>query len=206
MGLRRLALSADALRQRRRAQRARRERGGAGQGEGVDQRSGGRTGAWGGSPDGGKGDGKTTTSARDLARRSSSYPRFAASARRLAARSLNGNFRRAAPQPPKNALLTYFSLAFESLNSMYVLAQIARACGRVSVGGTPDKRPEKRLRIKPAAGGEPANSVCTEDRDLKQRRTGLFRLCRPSKGRLTEEASLSCRACGTGLPIPIEGR
>jgi hypothetical protein len=52
------------------------------------------------------------------------------------------------------------------------------------------------LQKKPAAGGEPANSVSAEDRDLKQRRTGLFRLCRPSKGRLTEEACLSCRACG----------
>ncbi len=39
---------------------------------------------------------------------------------------------------------------------MYLLAQIARACGRVSVGGDPDKRPVNRQQ-KPAAGGEPAN-------------------------------------------------
>lgn len=57
------------------------------------------------------------------------------------------------------------------------------------------------VEIKPAAGGEPANSVSAEDRDLKQRRTGLFRLCWPSKGQLTEEASLSCRACGKGSPF-----
>jgi hypothetical protein len=29
---------------------------------------------------------------------------------------------------------------------MFRLAQIARACGRVSVGGDPDKRPEKRRK------------------------------------------------------------
>jgi hypothetical protein len=39
---------------------------------------------------------------------------------------------------------------------IYILAQIARACGRVSVGGDPDKRPVNRS-TKPAAGGEPAN-------------------------------------------------
>lgn len=39
---------------------------------------------------------------------------------------------------------------------MFRLAQIARACGRVSVGGDPDKRPVNRQQ-KPAAGGEPAN-------------------------------------------------
>ena len=44
-----------------------------------------------------------------------------------------------------------------------------------------------------------------EDRDLKQRRTGLFRLCWFSKDQLIEEASLSCRACGSGVPFPIEG-
>jgi hypothetical protein len=39
---------------------------------------------------------------------------------------------------------------------IYSLAQIARACGRVSVGGDPDKRPVNHLN-KPTAGGEPAN-------------------------------------------------
>ncbi|MFM2443235.1 MAG: hypothetical protein RJB09_421 [Pseudomonadota bacterium] len=58
---------------------------------------------------------------------------------------------------------------------------------------------------KPAAGANrrtPPNG----GRDLKQRRTGLFRLCRPSKGRRTEEACLSCRACGAGAhPFPNDG-
>ncbi len=36
------------------------------------------------------------------------------------------------------------------------LPNFARACGRVSVGGDPDKRPVNRQQ-KPAAGGEPAN-------------------------------------------------
>ena len=60
---------------------------------------------------------------------------------------------------------------------MFRLAQIARACGRVSVSGDPDKRPVNRSE-KPAAGANrrtPPNG----GRDLKQRRTGLFRLCRP---------------------------
>ena len=37
------------------------------------------------------------------------------------------------------------------------LAQYARACGRVSVGGDLDKRPVNRRLERPAAGGEPAN-------------------------------------------------
>jgi hypothetical protein len=61
------------------------------------------------------------------------------------------------------------------------------------------------VRKKPAAGANrrtPPNG----GRDLKQRRTGLFRLCRPSKGRRTEEACLSCRACGAGAhPLPNDG-
>ena len=51
---------------------------------------------------------------------------------------------------------------------------------------------------KPAAGANrrtPPNG----GRDLKQRRTGLFRLCWPSKGWRTEEACLSCRTCGREL-------
>ena len=49
----------------------------------------------------------------------------------------------------------FFLVSAENLH-MYRLAQIARACGRVSVGGDPDKRPVNRQQ-KPAAGGEPAN-------------------------------------------------
>jgi len=53
-----------------------------------------------------------------------------------------------------------------------------------------DRQPEANRRTPPNGG-----------RDLKQRRTGLFRLCRPSKGRLTEEACLSCRVCGRVFPL-----
>jgi hypothetical protein len=51
--------------------------------------------------------------------------------------------------------LKFSLVSAENLN-IYPLAQIARACGRVSVGGDPDKRPVNRQK-KPAAGGEPAN-------------------------------------------------
>jgi hypothetical protein len=64
-----------------------------------------------------------------------------------------------APHSPKNIAKPYFPLASPAHFPIYRLAQIARACGRVSVGGTPDKRPAERLKTKPAAGGEPANSV-----------------------------------------------
>ena len=83
---------------------------------------------------------------------------------------------------------------------IYALAQF-RTClwSRVGWRGS-DKRPINR-QFQPAAGGEPANPVSNGGRDLKQRRTGLFRLCRPSKGRRTEEACLSCRACGWDFPV-----
>jgi hypothetical protein len=43
------------------------------------------------------------------------------------------------------------SLVSREFSPMYLLAKIARACGRVSVGGDPDKRPVNRQK-KPAAG------------------------------------------------------
>lgn len=69
---------------------------------------------------------------------------------------------------------------------MLLLAELpnfARACGRVSVGGHPDKRPDSRpdpsvfsmdpiINRQPEA--KPAYLVLPEGRDLKQRRSGLF--------------------------------
>ena len=63
------------------------------------------------------------------------------------------------------------------------LPNFARACGRVSVGGHPDKRPDSRpgssvfstnpiINRQPEA--KPAYLVLPEGRDLKQRRSGLF--------------------------------
>ena len=80
------------------------------------------------------------------------------------------------------------------------LAQIARACGRVSVGGDPDKRPVNRQK-KPAAGANrrtPPNG----GRDLKQRRTGLFRLCQISKTGVPKRlVFLAGRADGDPIPF-----
>src|SRR5258705_3180891 len=89
------------------------------------------------------------------------------------------------------------------------LPNFARACGRVSIGGHPDKRPDSRperdrddrkitgsseLRTfdwQPEA--KPAHLVLHEGRGLKQRRSGLFWslpvLHRPA--RATEEACFS---------------
>ena len=55
----------------------------------------------------------------------------------------------------------------------YSLAQYARACGRVSVGGDLDKRPVNH----PLKDRQPEANRRTPPnggRDLKQRRTGLF--------------------------------
>jgi hypothetical protein len=55
------------------------------------------------------------------------------------------------------------------------------------------RQPEANRRTPPNGG-----------RDLKQRRTGLFRLCQNPNWR-TEEACLSCRACGRD-PIPLQAK
>jgi hypothetical protein len=71
-------------------------------------------------------------------------------------------------------------LELRAILHIFRLAQIARACGRVSVGGDPDKRPvnrQKKNRQPEANRRTPPNG----GRDLKQRRTGLFRLCQISK-------------------------
>jgi hypothetical protein len=53
------------------------------------------------------------------------------------------------------------------------LAQYARACGRVSVGGDLDKRPVNR-RCKDRQPEANRRTPPNGGRDLKQRRTGLF--------------------------------
>src|SRR5208283_5968245 len=104
------------------------------------------------------------------------------------------------------------------------LPNFARACGRVSIGGHPDKRPDSRperdrddrkitgsselrtLDWQPEA--KPAHLVLHEGRGLKQRRSGLFWslpvLHRPA--RATEEACFSLPRVRIGdLPNPIQG-
>ena len=104
------------------------------------------------------------------------------------------------------------------------LPNFARACGRVSIGGHPDKRPDSRperdrdgrkitgsfelrtLDWQPEA--KPAHLVLHEGRGLKQRRSGLFWslpvLHRPA--RATEEACFSLPRVRIGvLPHPIQG-
>ena len=59
---------------------------------------------------------------------------------------------------------------------IFRVAQIARACGRVSRGGDPDKRPVNR-QLKDRQPEANRQTPPNGGRDLKQRRTGLFRLC-----------------------------
>jgi hypothetical protein len=65
-------------------------------------------------------------------------------------------------------------LVFGAKGRIYSFAQIARACGRVSVGGDPDKRPVNRRYKNRQPEANRRTPPSTEDRDLKQRRTGLF--------------------------------
>ena len=83
------------------------------------------------------------------------------------------------------------------------LPNFARACGRVSVGGHPDKRPDSRPRAlllsitnrQPEA--KPAYFALSGGRDLKQRRTGFFGLVGPPKVS-TEEACFSLPGVRSG--------
>ena len=79
---------------------------------------------------------------------------------------------------------------------MYRPAQIARACGRVSVGADPDKRPVKR-REKTGSRRRTGEPRLNGGSRLKATTDRAFLVSvGPSKGRRTEEACLSCRACG----------
>src|SRR3712207_7387207 len=88
------------------------------------------------------------------------------------------------------------------------LPNFARACGRVSVGGHPDKRPDSRPKAllafdtpnrQPEA--KPAYFALSGGRDLKQRRTGFFGLVGPPKVS-TEEACFSLPGVRWGSPLP----
>lgn len=87
---------------------------------------------------------------------------------------------------------------------IYRFAQIARACGRVSVGGDPDKRPEKRRNLTGSRRRTGELRLCGGSR-LKATTDRAFSSLSALQSRLTEEASLSCRACGKGIPLPIDG-
>ncbi len=76
------------------------------------------------------------------------------------------------------------------------LPNFARACGRVPVGGHPGKRPDSRPRAtaldtpdwQPEA--KPAHSALSGERDLKQRRHGLFWSPSALQRSATEEACI----------------
>ena len=77
------------------------------------------------------------------------------------------------PHSLKNKLKAQKNACHWSKSAYQGYAQYARACGRVSVGGDPDKRPVNR----PLKDRQPEANRRTPPnggRDLKQRRTGLF--------------------------------
>jgi len=91
----------------------------------------------------------------------------------------------------------------------------------VPVGGHPDKRPDSRRGRKsrgfkpraypdptprPAVGGDRLTLVLHEWTRLEATTERAFLVSsRPSKGRVTEEACPSCRACGRGFLIRYVG-
>ena len=93
------------------------------------------------------------------------------------------------------------------------LPNFARACGRVSVGGHPDKRPDSRLRKRahflsscdrqPEA--KPAHPALNGGRGLKQRRSGLLWSRRPSKGRTPKRLVLLAGRAERDSPAPNQG-
>ena len=103
----------------------------------------------------------------------------------------------------ENSPWTKKLLVIPRVLNIYPLAQIARACGRVSVGGDPDKRPVNR-RAKTGSRSEPANPAKRGTR-LKATTDRAFSSLPAFQFWRTEEASLSCRACGREL-IPSKRR
>ena len=103
-----------------------------------------------------------------------------------------------------------------ALRLSHALPNFARACGRVSVGGHPDKRPDSRPRTMTYASvdtpnrqpeAKPAHPVLNGGRGLKQRRTGFFGLVGPPKVG-TEEACfiIAGRADGVSPSNPRQHR
>src|ERR1700760_2264678 len=88
------------------------------------------------------------------------------------------------------------------------LPNFARACGRVSVGGHPDKRPDSRqeseLALLPCdqqPEAKPAHPALNGGRGLKQRRSGLLWSRRPSKGRHLRGLSILAGRAERVLPL-----
>ena len=87
------------------------------------------------------------------------------------------------------------------------LPNFARACGRVSVGGHPDKRPDSRLRkrlyfLAPATGsrrrtGNASSPLATR---LKATTEGLFWLLPAPMPGTPKGLVHLCQQCGTGFP------
>ena len=106
--------------------------------------------------------------------------------------------RKKRPGGQKNACVLRRFAQITILPNTHVPVVVCRSAGIWTRGQSTvarkDRQPEANRRTPPNGG-----------RDLKQRRTGLFRPCRPSKGRLTEEACLSCRACGRDFSPPNDG-
>ena len=94
-------------------------------------------------------------------------------------------------------------LVCRSLFPYLCLAQF-RTCLWSCVGWRgSDKRPINR-QFQPAAGGEPANPAKRGTR-LEATTDRAFSSLSTLHRSATEEACLSCRACGRGFPFPIDG-
>ena len=94
-------------------------------------------------------------------------------------------------------------LVYRSLFPYLCLAQF-RTCLWSCVGWRgSDKRPINR-QFQPAAGGEPANPAKRGTR-LEATTDRAFSSLSTLQRSATEEACLSCRACGEGVSFPIDG-
>jgi hypothetical protein len=85
-----------------------------------------------------------------------------------------------------------------------VLPKFARACGRVPVGGDPDKRPVNRRNKGPAAGGEPANPAKRGTR-LKATTDRAFSSLPASKPGLPKRLVFLAGRAEWDFPTPNEG-
>ena len=91
--------------------------------------------------------------------------------------------------------------------------KFARACGRVSIGRHPDKRPDSRLRFESyephyvigSRRRKPAHPALNGGRGLKQRRMGFFGLVGGPNVN-TEEACPSCLAGRAERVFPLQSK
>jgi len=97
------------------------------------------------------------------------------------------------------------TLVFAAKGRNYRLAQIARACGRVSVGGI-RTRGRLTVGIKPAAGGEPANPALNGGSRLKATTDRAFLVSvGPPKANLPKRLVFLAGRAERDLPLPIDG-